>query len=166
MATFISVESEIKEAMKTFEDLEKYSPRIQRSILAGVGNRAKSIVKKNYSKHLQKRSGNLYKDIKRMVVKRGNAVVITTMARGENKAFYGHALAQGSTIRAKTSKGLVFKIGDKWIRKHEVKLPQRDWFDQPISAYIGSTEYNEQIDKLVEREIKKLAKKGIIESEG
>lgn len=166
MTTFLSVQSEIKEAMKTFEDLEKYSPRIQRSILAGVGSKARSVVKKNYAKHLQKRSGNLYKDIKRMVVKRGNAVVITTMARGENHVFYGHALAQGSTIRSKTSKALVFKIGDKWIRKHEVKLPQRDWFSGPIRSYIGSAEYEKQIDKLVEREIKKLAKKGIIESEG
>jgi hypothetical protein len=165
MATFLSVQSEVKEAMKSFEELEKYTPKIQRSLLAGIGSRVKTIIKKDYMRHLKINTGNLYQDIKRMVVKRGNAVVITTTARGQNNAFYGHAQAQGSTIRSKTSGGLIFKIDDKWIRKHEVKLPERDWFEQPASSYIGSPAYHKQIEKLVDREIKKLEKKGIIESE-
>ena len=57
----------------------------------------------------------------------------TGFAIGTNKIYarthqFGEA-GRKITIRAKTSKGLVFKIGDKWIRKKEVtvtvKIPAR-----------------------------------------
>lgn len=36
----------------------------------------------------------------------------------------------GATIRAKTSRGLRFKIGDQWITKHSVTLPARPFLPE------------------------------------
>jgi hypothetical protein len=161
MSSFISIENDMTNVMSAFDSLEKESPKIQRHILAGIGSKAVSVVKKNYKSQLKKGSGNLYKGVKRMVVKRGNAVVIASKARGENGQFYGFALAQGSTITAKKNKNLVFQIDGRWIRKHSVKLPERNWFQKPVESYIGSSAYKEQIEKLLQKEVDKLLKKGI-----
>lgn len=162
MAEFISIETDLKEVMGAFDALEKQASTIQRHLLAGIGSKAVSIVKKNYAMSLKKGTGNLYKNIKRMVVRSGNAVVIASKALSENKKFYGYALSKGSTITAKNQEYLTFKIGDKWIKKHSIKLPERDWFQKPVENYIGSREYDEQIEKLVQKEVDKLFKKGIL----
>jgi len=163
MAEFLSIEADLKEVMGAFDALEKQAPTIQRHLLAGIGSKAVSIVKKNYSMSLKKGTGNLYKNIKRMVVKRGNAVVIASKAFSENKKFYGYALAKGSVITAKTAKYLTFKIGDKWFKKHSIKLPERDWFQKPVENFIGSPAYDAQIETLLQKEIDKLFKRGILQ---
>lgn len=161
MAAFITIETDMSEVMQAFDALEKRSPKIQRSILAGIGSKSLSVAKKSYSKYLKKVSGNLYKNMKRVVVRAGNAVVISSKALSGNKIFYGYALAKGSTIKAKKDY-LTFQIDGKWVKKQSVTLPSRDWFQAPIEEYIGSTEYDAQIDKLIEKEVQKLFKKGVL----
>jgi hypothetical protein len=163
MAEFISIETDLKQVMSAFDALDKQAPKIQRNLLAGIGSKAVSIVKKSYSMSLKKGSGNLYKNIKRMVVRNNNAVVVASKALSENKSFYGFALAKGSTIKAKNQEYLTFKIGDKWFKKHSIKLPERDWFQKPIDEYIGSAAYDAQMEKLLQKEIDKLFKKGILQ---
>jgi phage gpG-like protein len=38
---------------------------------------------------------------------------------------YAHVHQFGAVIRAKTPRGLVFRIGEQWVRKHEVTIPAR-----------------------------------------
>jgi len=163
MAEFISVETEVKEALAVFSEIENASHKIQRSILAGLGSKAASIIKKNYANSLRKKSGNLYKDMKKKVTTRGDAVVVSSNALSENKVRYGYVLAAGTTIETKNGNYLTFKIDGKWIRKKSVTIPSRDWVAKPVETFIDSSEYKAQIDNLIEREIKKLRKKGIIE---
>jgi hypothetical protein len=161
MAQFISLETDFSEAMEAFEELDRMSFKIQRSILAGVGSKASSMAKKSYSMSLKKKTGNLYKNIKRVVTRSGNAVIIYSNALSENKVRYGFVLSKGTTIKAKDDY-LTFQIDGKWIKKKSVRIPERDWIVKPIENYIGSIEYDSQIDRLIQKEVDKLFKKGVL----
>ena len=161
-AGFITIEADIDEAMKVFEGLDKGQNTIRRHLLAGVGTSAKNRAK-TYSKNLiHKRTGNLNKSFKRKVIKSGKAVIIEAKARAANQVFYGYALAKGATIKAKHGEFLKFQIDGKWYYKKEVKLPERDYITEPVKKYIDSSECKHQMEKLVQKEINKLEKKGII----
>lgn len=163
MAEFISIETDFKDILEIFEEIKGASPKIQRSILAGLGSRAVSLIKKSYASSLKKRSGNLYKDIKRRVTRQGDAVVISSNTHAANGVMYGFALAKGVTITARKANYLTFKIDDKWIKAKSVRLLPRDWVSGPVESFIDSADYDNRIDMLIEREIKKLQKKGLIE---
>lgn len=161
-ASFVSLETDLDEAMKLFDGLEKGQNTIRRHLLAGIGTSAKNKAK-TYSKNLiNKRSGNLYKSFKRIITRNGKAAIIETKARAANQVFYGYALAKGATIKANHSDYLTFQINGKWVKKKEVKLPERDYLSEPVERYINSAECKLQMNKLVQREIDKLEKKGII----
>lgn len=159
---FISIETDLNQAMKLFDDLDKESPKIRKRLLSGIGTTVKNKAKREYRSLLKQRSGNLYKSLKRRVVKSGKAVVIDAKARAENQVFYGYALAEGSTIEAKNHEYLTFQIDGKWVKKHSVKLPEMDYISKPAERYLGSSEYRQRIDQLVQKEIDKLEKKGIV----
>jgi len=159
---FVSIETELSAAMQLFDGLEKESPKIRRRLLTGVGTSVKNRAKKQARQLLKKRSGNLFNSIKRRVVKSGKAVVIDAKARAANQVFYGYALAEGSKIVAKNEPYLHFKIEDKWVRVHEVQLPTKDYIVQPANKYLGSVEYRQQLDRLIQKEVDKLEKKGIV----
>lgn len=161
MAEFLSIQADLSEAMEAFKDLEERMPKIQRSMLAGIGSKAASFAKKRYSMELKKRSGNLYKNLKRVVTKRGDAVVIYSKAISENKISYGFVLAKGAIIEAKDG-NLKFQINGKWITKKKVEIKPRDWLVKPVDQFIGSNDYHAQIDRLIQKEVDKLFKKGIL----
>ena len=161
MADYISVETDLTEVMELFDNLEKGQNRIRRNILAGVGTSAKNRVKKAYKSYgLQKGTGALYKSIKRKVIRSGKAVIIEPTARNK-QVLYGYALAKGSAIRAKSDDYMTFQIQGKWVKVHEVKLPERNYVSEPVNDYLKSTALRSQLDKLAQREIEKLEKKGI-----
>lgn len=161
MADFVSVETDLTEVMELFDNLEKGQNRIRRNILAGVGTSAKNRVKKLYKTYnLQKGTGALYKSIRRKVIRSGKAVIVEAGARNK-QILYGYALAKGSAIRAKSDEYLTFQIDGKWVKVHQVKLPERDFVSEPVNDYLKSTALRNQLDKLAQREIDKLEKKGI-----
>ena len=159
---FVSIETDLTEAMELFNGLEKESPKIRRRLLAGVGTSVKNRAKKAARSLLKKHSGNLFSSIKRRVVKSGKAVVIDAKARAANQVFYGYALAEGSKIVAKNAPYLTFQIDEKWVKVHEVKLPTKDYIVHPANEYLGSVQYREQLDRLIQKEVDRLEKKGIV----
>lgn len=159
---FLSIKTDLDEAMKLFDGLEKESPKIRRRLLAGIGTTVKNKAKREYKALLKQKSGNLYKSLKRRVIKSGKAVVVDAKARAKNQVFYGYALAEGSTITAKSQKYLTFQVDGKWVKKESVKLPENDYISKPAERYLGSAEYRQQIDRLVQKEIDKLEQKGIV----
>lgn len=162
MADFVSVETDLNEVMNLFDSLEKGQKTIRRHILAGVGTSAKNRVKKLYkSYNLEKGTGALYKSITRKVIRSGNAVIIEANARNGNQVLYGYALAKGATIRAKASEYLTFQIDGKWVKVHEVNLPENKYVTEPVNSYMKSAELKQQLDKLAQREVDKLEKKGV-----
>ena len=131
-----------------------------RHILSGLGTAAKGVVKKSYrSSGLKKKSGQLYKSIERKVFKNGKAVIIQAKAEAKDKVFYGYALARGSKIVAKKGKYLTFQIDGKWIKKHSVQLPSRDFVALPVKKYLTSSSYKEKLEQLVNKEVEKLENK-------
>ena len=155
--SLVNVKADVDEAMAMLENLNANRKSMRRRILSGIGTAVKQHVKSRYSALLHKRSRTLYKSVTAKVFKSGAAVKISPRAEHENK-LYGYALAKGSTIEAKDSDFLTFKIGDKWIRKHSVTLKPRDWVESPAKQYLASSSYHERLEQLVQREIDRAEK--------
>lgn len=143
-----------------FDGLEKEEKRVTRAILSGVGTTSKNKAKRAYKSMLGMRTGNLYRSIKRKVTKDGKHVVISSEALSLNNKLYGYALAKGSTITAKNGEYLTFKVNDQWVKVKSVKLPEKDFISDPIKKYIDSPAYERQIDKILDKQLEKLEKKG------
>ena len=162
MADFVSIQTDFSEAMQLFENLEKGQKTIRRHLLAGVGTSAKNKVKKLYKTYgLKNGTGALFKSIKRKVIRSGEAVIIDANARSQKQVLYGYALAKGSAIRAKSDNYMTFQIDGKWVQTHEVKLPERNFVAEPVNDYLKSNQLRQQLDRLAQKEIDKLEKKGI-----
>lgn len=161
-AGFITVETDINEAMKVFEGLDKGQNTIRRHMLAGLGTSAKNKAKTFAKTQINKRSGALFKSFKRKVISNGKAVLIEAKARAANQVFYGYALAKGATIKANHSDYLTFQVDGKWVKTQEVRLKGIDYVSAPVKKYIDSSESKQQMERLVQKELDKLEKKGIV----
>lgn len=139
------------------ENLNGNRKSMRRRILSGIGTSVKQAVKKNYTSLLKKQSRTLYKSVTAKIFKSGAAVKISPRAQRSN-ILYGYALAKGSTIKAKDSEFLTFRIGDKWIRKQQVTLKPVDWIEAPAKRYLQSSSYRQRLDELVQKEIDRAEK--------
>ena len=139
------------------ENLNGNRKSMRRRILSGIGPSVKQAVKKNYTSLLKKQSRTLYKSVTAKIFKTGAAVKISPRAQRSN-ILYGYALAKGSTIKAKDSEFLTFRIGDKWIRKQQVTLKPVDWIEAPAKRYLQSSSYRQRLDELVQKEIDRAEK--------
>ena len=150
--TLVNVKADVDEAMAMLQSLHGNRNSMRRRILSGIGTAVKQHVKSRYSALLHKRSRTLYKSVNAKVFKSGAAVKISPRAEHEKK-LYGYALAKGSTIEAKSSEFLTFKVGDKWVKRHSVTLKPRDWIEAPAKQYLSSSSYRERLDQLIQKEI-------------
>lgn len=155
--SLVNVKADVDEAMSMLENLNGNRKSMRRRILSGIGTAVKQHVKSRYSAMLHKRSRTLYKSVTAKVFKSGAAVKISPRAERENR-LYGYALAKGSTIEAKDSDFLTFKIGEKWVRKKAVTLKPRDWIESPAKQYLSSSAYRERLERLVQKEIDRAEK--------
>ena len=155
--SLINVKADVDEAMAMLENLNGNRKSMRRRILSGIGTSVKQAVKKNYTSLLKKQSRTLYKSVTAKIFKSGAAVKISPRAQRSN-ILYGYALAKGSTIKAKDSEFLTFRIGDKWIRKQQVTLKPVDWIEAPAKRYLQSSSYRQRLDELVQKEIDRAEK--------
>ena len=155
--SLINVKADVDEAMAMLENLNVNRKSMRRRILSGIGTSVKQAVKKNYTSLLKKQSRTLYKSVTAKIFKSGAAVKISPRAQRSN-ILYGYALAKGSTIKAKDSEFLTFRIGDKWIRKQQVTLKPVDWIEAPAKRYLQSSSYRQRLDELVQKEIDRAEK--------
>ena len=155
--TLVNVKADVDEAMAMLSDLHGNRKAMRRRILSGIGTAVKQNVKSRYSAMLHKKSKTLYKSVTAKVFKSGAAVKISPRAEKGN-ILYGYALAKGSTITARNGDFLTFKVGDKWVKRHSVKLQPRDWIEAPAKRYLSSSSYRERLDQLVQREIDRAEK--------
>ena len=156
----VSVETDLAEALGYLESLGVNRHKAMRRILGGIGTAARAQVRKAYKSHgLAKGSGALYKSISRRVIRSGKAVIVEAKASSEqNKVFYGYALAKGARITARDGGWLTFQKDGKWVRVHEVKLPERDFVAAPVKAYLGTTAFKLKLDQLVQKEVARIEK--------
>ena len=152
MAELVNIKSDLDEAMDFLKKLEGNKNSMRRRILSGVGTAVKGKVKKSYKSFFNKQTGTLYKSLNSRVIKNGRAVIVSPSAN-KDKPRYGYVLAKGTTIEPKKGDFLTFKIGDKWIRKHSIRIPERDWVSGPARRYMASTELRERLETLTQREV-------------
>lgn len=53
---------------------------------------------------------------------------------------------------------LTFKVGDKWIKKHQITLKPVDWIEAPAKSYLQGSSYRQRLDELVQKEIDRAEK--------
>jgi hypothetical protein len=156
----ISIEAELDEAITYLEGLGADKDRMMRRLLGGIGTAAKGQVKKAYkSNGLSKGTGALYKSINRRVIRSGKAVIVEAKAATDkDNVFYGYALAKGARITARDGLWLTFQKDGKWVRVHEVKLPERDFVAAPVKKYLGTTAFKAKLEALVQKEVARIEK--------
>ncbi len=164
MAAEISVKADLDDVMETLSAIDGNKERMRRRVLSGIAMAVKGKVKRSYSTLLHKRSCTLYKSIQSKVCRDGRMAIVSPSASASGVR-YGYVLAKGTTITAKKSNTLTFQIDGKWIRKHTITIPERDWVEKPARDYIDSPSYKAKLDSLVQKEIDK-AKKRKARSEG
>lgn len=157
MAEQVSIKTDLDEAMDMLSELDGNKARMRRRILSGVGTAVKNQVRKSYKSFFRKQSGALYKSLNSKVVRDGSAVIVSPNAEKKNVR-YGYVLSKGSTIVAKEHDFLTFKIGEKWVRKHSITIPARDWVTEPAKRYMASSKLKDKIEQLTQKEIDKAEK--------
>lgn len=150
--TLINVKVDVEDAMRLLANLNGNKKAMRRRILSGIGTSVKQAVKKSYPALLNKRSKTLYKSVTAKIFKSGEAVKISPRAE-RNNILYGYALAEGSTIKAREDEYLTFKVGDKWVKRKQIRLNPVDWIEGPAKRYLSSSAYKQRINELVEKEI-------------
>ena len=163
MAIRISAKASIDDAMDLIEGLnENDAYNLKKGIVRTLGNNTAKAVRKGFNMELHVRSGNLKKSVKSSMSKKKRNVyaVISPKARASNQVFYGYALAKGTTIRAKNKKVLKFNINGKWVSKHSVTIPKREWFMPNAMAYLNSSQHRKDVDRYVTKRIEALERKG------
>ena len=125
---------------------------IKRNIANKLATETLGSVKRGYSRTLKKRSRSLYSTIRKKVLKDGSKALVYPSKK------YGFILARGATIRPVKNKVLIFKIGDRWIRKHEIILRPRNWFDPSASAYLDSRKPESDMMAILQKELERVWK--------
>ena len=162
----VSLEADLDEPLAMLEELGAKERTVLKNILSGVGTDAKAAVKRSYrSSGLHRRTGALYKGISRKVTKDGRSVIVSTTARNDRQVLYGGALAKGSLIEPDGKAFLAFQVDGKWVRRRQVKLPERPFITQPVLRHMETTAFREKLDKLVEREVGKIMRRRAKEAE-
>ena len=151
---FIELETQMDEAVELLGDFVKNEQRTRKSILSQVGTKAKSKAKRDYKGILHKRTGNLYKSIRKYVYHNGRAAVVTAH-NPSDPIRYGFVLAHGTTIEPKNHKVLTFQIDGKWYRRNSVVLKPKDFIEGPVMDYVNSPQIDRDIENITERIIKK-----------
>lgn len=163
MPEYISLESDFKDAYVDLEVLGKQGKNITRYVLRNIGNKTKTAIKKSYNVYLHKGTGNLYRSITAKLSKRKDLVVVSANAKSDNLVRYGYVNAAGTEIKAKNGKFLTFKIDDKWIKKHSVKIKSKDFVEQPANTYLRSSTMKADMDYYLQKKIDKLIEQGKVE---
>lgn len=155
--TFVFLSAQMDEALALFNDLKVNKTTIKKKVLRSVGVKAYQYAKRQYGKRLKKRTGTLYKSVERHLIYKGRAVVVSAPATAEKvdskgkQVRYGYVLAAGVTLKPKKDDFLTFQVDGKWRRMKEVVIPPRDWVESPVRHYLGTMEFKEEFDKIVQR---------------
>lgn len=158
--SFFSVSTDVREALNFFDGLDVNKVQIRRRILISVGNGARQAAKRGVGNTLLMRTGKLARHMQRRIDSQAmNVYVFSDAESGKNTskkgqaARYGFMLAKGYTIRDQNVETLTFNIDGKWIRKHEVTVPPKDWLAPSVERYVRSGESSVAAEKALQRQI-------------
>ena len=90
----------------------------------------------NATKSPKRRSGRLWNSIRHRVSNRGEKNQTVTITAGGPRVPYARIQELGGIIRAKNAPYLVFKIGNRWISKKQVRLPARRYLSKAVAKVL------------------------------
>jgi hypothetical protein len=109
---------------------------IFRELMASVG---KEMVAEARSRAtFSNRTGKLFDSINFISTDEGG-VLTTRKTLKKKNVYYARFVERGADIRAKKSKYLTFKIGDKWVRVQSVRLRPRPFMGPTMEDYFGGS---------------------------
>lgn len=155
---FIELKPEMDNAIEFMGDLVKNEQSMRKSILGQVGTKAKNAAKRDFNSVLHKRSGYLYKTIRKYLYRNGKAVVVTAHKQDDRNR-YGFVLAHGATIEPKNGDYLTFQSDGKWTRAKSVTIKSHDFIEGPVKRYVDGPQIERDMDQIVEKKIAKLEQK-------
>ena len=155
----VDLSIEITHAMSFFKELDVNKFAIERRLLRTVGQGAKTSVKRNMGKVVQRRTGNLYRSIYFVVGFKHQVYVATNASSGKptakdgRNARYGFMLAHGWDSYDQHEETMTFNINGKWIRRHHIHVEGKDWFEPGVNRFLDSSDCNSRLDKELKKQI-------------
>lgn len=160
---YIQIKSDLDELKSSLDGMEKSMPKLTRRVLGAAGTGIKKTTKKNFSNYFNNRTGMFFKSLKYKVRKSGNSVIISASATsdGTSKGIrYPFVLAAGATILPKNGKTLTF-LGKEgvWKRVKQTVIKPTPWIETPAESYLASSDYQNDIDAVLQKHIDTYLKK-------
>ena len=154
----IDMSVEISSALTFFNNLDVNKFEIERRLLKTVGQGSKTAVKRTMGRVVKRRTGTLYKSIyftmgRHRVTISTNATSGKPTSKDGRPARYGFMLAHGYTITDQNKETLTFNINGKWIRKHKVTVPAKDFVEPGVERFIASADCNQRLDKEIAKQV-------------
>lgn len=166
MPKFIDVRADFSEVDSYLKTLESGGRTIKRYVLKNIARITKNKVKKSYNTYLHKQSGDLYKSIKSSVSKKKDYGIVSANAGDEKTTVrYGYVLANGADIKAKKKPYLTFQIDGKWKKMKEVRVPAKNFMEEPAEKYLKSTEMKMDVDYYLDKKIQDMERKGTLKKQ-
>ena len=162
MSGYFSLEPDFQDIYNELGEYKDKEKQITRYILSNIARITKNKVKKDYNLYLHKDTNNLYRHIKSRVKRsastHNDVAIVLSDASSANGVHYPFVLASGAEIKPKEEDGcLTFQIDGKWIRKHSVTIPERDFMGGPAKKYLGSSEMKNDMEIYLQKKLDKLA---------
>lgn len=142
----------IHEAFKEVSDV--LSPaKLDKFILSRLGYGVKTKARQSVRVLVKQRSGAMYKGVYTYYNKKKNQQIVTNNAAragvlGKKDGRYPWILAAGKRLDPRSGRTLI--------------LGERDWVEGPGNRYLYSNKADDDIEKVLERELKKLQAKGVL----
>lgn len=169
----VMVKTDIEDCMKFFDGLDVNHRRIQERLMRTTGQGAVRAAKQGFSRTLKSRTGNLKKHIRYVMGWKGEYIKVYSDAQSSKAtsgsrdtkrgisfgtprlARYGFMLAKGFTITDLHAESLVFRDSrdGKWVRKHTVTVPPKDWLEPQVIRFADSSELTHRLDKELQKQI-------------
>lgn len=165
----INIAIDWKELADNLQEHKRLVPYIARDVMRKVNRAIVRELKRQWSGYDKRRPDGIYKNLASWASLKFNAGIYIKRAKGKNELgydykYYANTLEKGATIRAKEDGYLTFYKDGQWHKVKEVTIPKKiqvfetwkDWWESEKGLSIADAELQRQLDKLYNREMRKL----------
>lgn len=148
----IVIQAQLEAIHRGLQDVEEHAKYLDGDILKKLGAGIKAKSKREVKTLVAQRSGAMYKGVIFYYNPQKKQVVVTNNTRSETSgARYPWVLAHGKRLDPRSGKVL--------------KLKEIDWIERPGNQYMHSNKAEDDIQKVIDRFMVKLEKKGVLKYE-
>lgn len=149
----IEFEAKLEAIHKGFEEVSDIlkPDKLDKYILSRLGAGVKTQARRAIKSLVRQRTGAMYKGVYTYFNRAKKQQVVTnnaTKGEGPKAARYPWILAAGHRLDPRSGKTLTFG--------------ERDWVEGPGNRYLWSNKADDDIEKVLNRELEKLKKKGVL----